>query len=57
MHQRMMLMLNALTAALLGALGAQILHEACHGVTAVLVGAEWQAFNLFMVGISLEGVL
>ncbi len=25
----------------------QVLHEACHGVTAMLVGAEWQAFNLF----------
>ncbi|MBP1464159.1 hypothetical protein EYB53_000420 [Candidatus Chloroploca sp. M-50] len=49
MHKRRMLILNALTAALLGALGAQILHEACHGVTAVLVGAEWQAFNLFAV--------
>ena len=23
----------------------QILHEACHGVCAVLVGAQWQAFN------------
>ena len=40
---------NALSAGLLGALAAQVLHEACHGVAAVLVGAEWQAFNLFAV--------
>ena len=49
MNNRLILAINALTAALLGALGAQILHEACHGLTAVLVGAEWQAFNLFAV--------
>ncbi len=49
MNKRTILVFNALTAALLGALGAQILHEACHGLTAVLVGAEWQAFNLFAV--------
>ena len=47
--QRWMVILNALSVAALGALGAQILHEACHGVAAVLVGAEWQAFNLFAV--------
>lgn len=41
------LLSNALAAALLGALATQVLHEACHGVTAMLVGAEWQAFNLF----------
>lgn len=49
MNKRMILTINALTAALLGALGAQIFHEACHGIAAVLVGAEWQAFNLFAV--------
>jgi len=49
MKNKLILPINALAAALLGALGAQILHEACHGVTAVLVGAEWQAFNLFAV--------
>ncbi len=43
------ILLNALAAALLGALVAQILHEACHGITALLVGAQWQAFNLFAV--------
>ncbi len=43
------ILLNALAAALLGALAAQVLHEACHGITAVLVGAQWQAFNLFAV--------
>lgn len=40
---------NALIAALLGALAAQVLHEAMHGVAAVAVGAQWQAFNLFAV--------
>lgn len=40
---------NTVTAALLGVLGAQILHEVCHGIAAVLVDAEWQAFNLFAV--------
>jgi hypothetical protein len=49
MSNRLILAVNALAAALLGVLGAQILHEACHGLTAVLVGAEWQAFNLFAV--------
>jgi len=49
MNARTLLIFNALAAALLGALGAQIFHEACHGITAVLVGAEWQAFNLFAV--------
>lgn len=42
-------LVNALAAALLGALAAQVLHEAFHGITAVLVGAQWQAFNLFAV--------
>ncbi len=46
---RLILTTNTVTAALLGVLGAQILHEACHGIAAVLVGAEWQAFNLFAV--------
>ncbi len=40
---------NALIAALLGALAAQVLHEAMHGLAAVAVGAQWQAFNLFAV--------
>ena len=43
------ILINALAVALLGALAAQVLHEACHGITAVLVGAQWQAFNLFAV--------
>ncbi len=43
------LTVNALAAALLGALATQVLHEAGHGVAALAVGAEWQAFNLFAV--------
>lgn len=46
---RMTLTVQALTAALLGVLAVQIMHEACHGVAAVLIGAKWQAFNLFAV--------
>ncbi len=49
MKKSKILIINVLAAALLAALGAQVLHEACHGITAVLVGAEWQAFNLFAV--------
>lgn len=49
MNKRWIVILNCLSVAILGALGAQILHEACHGIAAVLVGAEWQAFNLFAV--------
>ena len=49
MNKHWIVIANALSVAVLGALGAQILHEACHGITAVLVGAEWQAFNLFAV--------
>lgn len=49
MNKRWLVILNILSAALLGALGAQVFHEACHGIVAVLVGAEWQAFNLFAV--------
>jgi hypothetical protein len=56
MNKRWIVFLNALAAALLGALGAQILHEACHGVAALLVGAEWQAFNLFAVLVGWSGV-
>lgn len=48
-HHRWIVIANALIAALLGVLTAQVLHEACHGLAAVLVGAEWQAFNLFAV--------
>lgn len=40
---------NSFAAALLGALSAQVLHEAFHGIMAVLVGGEWIAFNLFAV--------
>lgn len=47
--QHIPILINALAAALLGALAAQVLHEAFHGITAVLVGAQWQAFNLFAV--------
>jgi hypothetical protein len=43
------ILINALTTALLGALAAQVMHEAFHGITALLIGAEWQAFNLFAV--------
>lgn len=46
---RWALIINALAAAVLGALVAQVLHEACHGVAAVLVGGQWRAFNLFAV--------
>lgn len=49
MNKQWTTILNALAAALLGALAAQVLHEACHGIAAVLVGAQWQAFNLFAV--------
>lgn len=48
-NKRWSAFLNVLAVALLGALAAQIFHEACHGFTAMLVGAEWQAFNLFAV--------
>lgn len=43
------LVVNALALAVLGALVAQVLHEACHGVAAVAVGGKWRAFNLFAV--------
>jgi hypothetical protein len=42
-------LINALATALLGALAAQVFHEALHGIMAVLVGAQWQAFNLCAV--------
>lgn len=47
MNNRITPIFNVLTTAWLGALAAQVFHEACHGIAAVLVGAEWQAFNLF----------
>ena len=39
--------MNAAVLALLAALVIQVLHEATHGVAAVLVGARWRALNLF----------
>lgn len=48
-RSRWILAINVLAAAVLGALVAQVLHEACHGVAAVLVGGQWRAFNLFAV--------
>jgi hypothetical protein len=49
MNNRPHVALNALSAAFLAALAAQVLHEVAHGIAAVLVGAEWQAFHLFAV--------
>lgn len=43
--------LNALAIALVAALASQTLHEVCHGVAALLVGARWQVWNLFAVDI------
>ena len=42
-------LINALAAAFLAALTAQLLHEFMHGAAAALVGNDWQAFNLFAV--------
>jgi hypothetical protein len=43
---------NVLAVALLAMLAEQILHEATHGVVAVLVGRRWEMWNLFAVGSS-----
>lgn len=40
---------SALVAAFSGALAVQVLHESCHALAAVLVGAQLKAFNLFAV--------
>lgn len=56
MNNKLVLYLNGLTVAILGALSVQILHEFWHGITSVLVGAEWQAFNLFAVRWAWPGV-
>lgn len=38
---------NILALSIIAALSAQIFHEIAHGVLAVLLGAQWQALNLF----------
>lgn len=48
-ENRWTLIASALIAAVLGVLATQVLHEFCYGLAAMLVGAQWQAFNLFAV--------
>lgn len=40
---------NASAIALVALLLVQVLHEACHGIASLLVGARWTAWNLFAV--------
>ncbi len=45
------LAINAFAIALVAALAVQNLHEVCHGLAALLVGAQWRVWNLFAVDI------
>lgn len=47
MNNRVLVIINPLSTALLATPAAQVLHEAFHGLAAVLVGAHRRAFNLF----------
>jgi len=46
------LAVNAFAIALVAALAVQNLHEVCHGLAALLVGAQWRVWNLFAVDIA-----
>jgi hypothetical protein len=44
------LSVNAAAIALLAALSEQLLHEVCHGLAGLLVGARWEMLHLFASG-------
>lgn len=47
----LVLAVNAFVIALVAALVVQNVHEICHGLAALLVGAQWRIWNLFAVDI------
>lgn len=49
------LVVNAVAVAFVAALAVQLFHELCHGVTALIVGGDWQRFSLFAVDTAVAG--
>src|SRR5262249_24471830 len=47
--------INIIGVAFLAALTEQVFHETCHGIAALVVGARWDALNLFAASTSWNG--